>query len=306
MKLIVEDLLKRFSTLEEQRSSWDSHWAEVAEIVWPQADQFFDSQRQPGDKRTAKQYDMTAALALDKFSAIYQSMNTPRTQRWQRLVAADPDLQKLDHVKAWLEKLTRALFRLREVPRSNFYGAMGEAAKSIGAFGNQCVYTEEDPKTGLWRYKHCHIGQVFIDVDNHGLVDTVYRRFPMTAKAAEQQWGIDLLPGKIRIALEKAPHTIFQFLRIVIPREDRDIGMPGPMGRPYASIDVSIEDKEQIGKEGGYHEFPFHYGRFGQNPTEKYGRGPAMMVLPDIKTLQEQALRQKAPAKPKKQAVTEK
>lgn len=284
----VEDLLKRFDQLQEMRSTWDGHWTEVAELCWPQADEFFDAQRTGGEKRTQKQFDMTAALALNKFSSIYQSMNAPRSQRFQRLVASDEDLQKLSHVQEWLERLTKKLFKMRERPKSNFFGALEEGAKSIGAFGNQALWSEWDPKSGLFKYKHMHIGQVFVDVDHHGLIDTMYRRWRMSARAAAKMWGENALPDKIRIALDKAPHTEFPFLRVVIPREGADLASPGPTGRPWGQRDISIDDKAPIGPEGGYHEFPLAYGRFSLNPTEKYGRGPAMMVLPDIKTLQEQ------------------
>jgi hypothetical protein len=38
-------------------------------------------------------------------------------------------------------------------------------------------------------------------------------------------------------------------------------------------------------QEGGYRSFPISASRYEQAPGEVYGRSPAMMVLPALKTL---------------------
>ena len=53
-----------------------------------------------------------------------------------------------------------------------------------------------------------------------------------------------------------------------------------------ASYHIGVEDKAMI-DEGGYLEFPYMYSRYTVNPTEIYGRSPAMLVLPAIKMAQE-------------------
>ena len=40
--------------------------------------------------------------------------------------------------------------------------------------------------------------------------------------------------------------------------------------------------------EGGYRTFPYAVSRYDQAPREVYGRGPAQMVLPALKTLNAQ------------------
>jgi hypothetical protein len=48
-----------------------------------------------------------------------------------------------------------------------------------------------------------------------------------------------------------------------------------------------MEDRLLI-EEGGYRMFPYAVSRYDQFPGEVYGRGPAMMVLPTLKTLNAQ------------------
>ncbi len=56
---------------------------------------------------------------------------------------------------------------------------------------------------------------------------------------------------------------------------------------PYGSCYVSVQGKCLI-EEGGYRSFPLAASRYEQTPGEVYGRSPAMMVLPSLKTLNAQ------------------
>jgi hypothetical protein len=54
---------------------------------------------------------------------------------------------------------------------------------------------------------------------------------------------------------------------------------------PYSSHYVSIEGKCLMQDERGYRVFPYAVSRYAQAPNEVYGRGPAQLVLPALKTL---------------------
>jgi hypothetical protein len=56
-------------------------------------------------------------------------------------------------------------------------------------------------------------------------------------------------------------------------------------GKPFQSLYVSVEGKCLMAEEGGYREFPYAVSRYDQTPGEVYGRGPAQIVLPGLKTL---------------------
>src|SRR5262249_11810015 len=66
-------------------------------------------------------------------------------------------------------------------------------------------------------------------------------------------------------------------------------------GKPFSSHYVSMQGKCLMAPEGGYRVFPYAVSRYDQTPGEVYGRGPAQIVLPGLKTLnaqQETCLRQ--------------
>ena len=282
----VEQCLRRLSELEGRRSNWDTHWSEIAERVWPAADEFTTA-RAPGEKRSTKIYDATASMALEKFAAAMESMLTPRAQKWHTLKATDENLNRDAGVKKWFEQVNRILFQARNAPKAAYYSQMHEGFKSLGAFGNACLFVDE-PKAGGLSYVQCHVGQIYIEVNPARTVDTVYRKYSMTAKAAEQQWGRDKLPSKVADALERdeSLYKNFDFLHVVTPRTDMDMDRKDYKGMPWLSYQIGIDDKAMI-EEGGYHEFPYMYSRYTVNPTEIYGRSPAMLVLPAIKMAQE-------------------
>ena len=72
---LANRLLKRYSTLENQRTNWESHWQEIADYVVPRkAD--ITKKRTPGDKRTELMFDGTAVHAAELMSASLHGMLT--------------------------------------------------------------------------------------------------------------------------------------------------------------------------------------------------------------------------------------
>jgi hypothetical protein len=138
-----------------------------------------------------------------------------------------------------------------------------------------------------FRYKNVHLGEVYFKENHQGVVDSVLRKFPMTARQAAQKWGADRLPEKISSILKTKPETEFDFLHCVKPRKDRDMERLDYKGMAFASYYVCI-DSQSLVEEGGYRTMPYSVSRYEQIPGETYGRSPAMDVLPAIKTLNEE------------------
>ena len=284
MAVNAHDLVRRFETLRNKRSVWESHWQEVAERVLPRQAEF-NTRRPAGEKRTEKIFDATAPLALDRFAAAMESLLTPRNQRWHKLRASDETLNEIDEVRAWFEQAENALFAARYSPRANFSGQCHETYVGLGAFGTGVLFVGTDPSAGL-RYKSIHLGEIFPAEDHQGRIDTVYRKFELTARQAAQKWGAKRLSERVRKKLEKEPDETFEFLHCVFPREERDTARADAANMPYVSIYVDL-DAKQIVSEGGFNTFPYPISRYVTAPREVFGRSPAMLALPDIKMLNE-------------------
>ena len=62
-------IMRRLSRLQTQRSTWESHWQELADYMRPRkADIVFKTQT-PGKKRTEQIFDGTAVRAAEMLSA---------------------------------------------------------------------------------------------------------------------------------------------------------------------------------------------------------------------------------------------
>lgn len=277
------EIIERQEQIAGTRITWDDHWREIAELVWPQANEFREEHTR-GEKRTERVFDNTATRALEKFSAGLEALLTPRGHRWHRLIASDDDLMDEPGVREWFEVVTETLFRVRESPIAAFHSNMHEGYKSLGAFGTSCMYVDRLPGRGI-RYKNVHIGEVFMATGPTGMVDTVYRRYKLSAKAIVQRWG-DAAPSSIRAAADKYGAQKFALIHAVIPRGWTDPDSLGPERMPYEEYHVAVDDKVFLEAPRGFWEQPYIVGRYTVNPAEEYGRGPGMMVLNDVKTLQ--------------------
>lgn len=284
----VQHIVQLFHQLRSGRGTWENHWEEIAARVLPSYWHSFQQQGMvtQGEKRTQQMYDATAALALPKFAAAMESMLTPRSGKWHRLVPADKFLMRNRTVRLWLDDLNDALFQYRYAPRANFASQQHEIYMGLGAFGTGCMYVDELDGGGI-RYRAIHLGEIYFLENHQGIIDTAYRRFKLTARQAAQKWGEGNLPERIKIMLKDKPNTKFEFLHVVMPRQDMDPTQMGVKGMPYASYYCLLEGYVQM-SEGGYRTFPYNISRYVVAPGETYGRSPAMLALPAIKVLNEE------------------
>lgn len=295
---ILEESLSEFSSLQTYRSVFASHWEEVAELVLPTSRNtfYYGNYNFPGQKKTDRQVDASAAVALMRFAAILDSLLTPRNQMWHVLSVDNDDLKKVRRVKLWFEQATRILFKERYKPTSNFSSQNLNTYTSLGAFGNGSLFIDPlqniEGARGL-RYKSVPLGEVFFRENFQGQIDGFCRWFRLNKNQAVQQFGRDNLPENILNAKES--NTLFDFLHRVCPRNDYDPERYDAKGKPWASYYIALSGQKSYAgpetrllSEGGFRTFPMPTTRYEQTPGEIYGRSPAMMALPAIKTLNAQ------------------
>ncbi len=283
-KIEAEDLIRRHEELASTRATWENHWREIAERILPRQDSF-QSKWTAGAKRNEKIFDSTAPVALERFAAAMESMLTPRAQRWHRLRASDQDLNEAEGVRDWFRRVEDILFAARYSPRANYASQQHETYMSLGAFGTGVLYVGEEVGQGL-RYKSIHLSDCCFAEDANGRIDTLYRKYRLSARQAAQRWADKDLPRGIKRALEKEPERRFDFLHAVLPRGDVNSGKANAKSFAFASYHVAVEDRTIL-QEGGFEQFPYAVSRYVTAPNEVYGRSPAMAVLPDIKMLNE-------------------
>lgn len=280
----TDEIFKRFEELKKERANFESHWQEIAERILPRSTEFV-GERSPGDKRTSMMYDATAALALERFSSAVESLLTPRGSRWHRLRASNQFVDQDDESRLWFDNVEDILFRQRYRPRANFASQMHEGYISLGAFGNGNLFVDEDPVSGI-RYRNVHMSDCFFAEDEMGNIDTVYRQLDLAARQVLRMFDDKDLSDACRKRGEKQPDERVKILHVIMPRKDRDLTRRDRKNLPWFSAYFEVESQHMI-EEGGYEELPYIPSRYVTGPREVYGRSPAMLVLPEIKMVNE-------------------
>ena len=72
------------------------------------------------------------------------------------------------------------------------------------------MFIEED-ETDIVRFSSRHIKEIYISENDKGLVDCIYRRFKLTAKAAVQKFGFDNLSRNVQNVLKNSPFNDIEF-----------------------------------------------------------------------------------------------
>ena len=280
----ADTIVNHQGQLASKRSNFDTWWQSIAERVMPSSAQFTTTSEE-GEKRSERLFDGSPVTANERFAAVVEDLTTPRTQRWHELATEDTDLEDNHEVQVYYQEVTRVLFAMRYRPRANFASQKSQGNMSLGAFGNSCMFIDEIIDEGP-RYKQVHMNEAFWAENNHGIVDTMYRRFPLENRQAVQRFGSKLSP-KISGDAEKHPFKTHEFIHCVRPNEERKVGRLDHTGMPWSSYYVDVENKDML-DVGGYTSWPFAIGRYTLAPRESYGRSPAMACWPAINTLNEE------------------
>lgn len=286
-----EALWRRYETLVSERSVAEAHWTEIDERVAPQLSGRFFNQRSSiieGDKRTSKLFDSTAAQAALRFASMLESMLTPRNSRWHRLRSSEESLNKLHRVRQYFEDVTNLLFKYRYSPRANFASQKFEEYYGLGIYGTGALYVDA-MKTGPGiRYRALHLSNYYLMENHQGIIDAFFRPFKYTVRQMVQRWGEDAMPERVQNDYRNGKlEQKYDLLHYVAPREDFDPTRLDSKNMPFASIYFFVPDRKVIA-EGGFNTFPLPVSRYITAPGELYGRSPASMVLPSIKTLNEE------------------
>ncbi len=280
----AKEILARYEQLKSARSSWESQWQEIAELVSPmRAD--FNVTRMPGEKRMTKIFDGTPGLAAENLTSGLWGLITNSANAWFTLQSPYPEINADQGAKLWFEKATA---RMRDAFAANgmrFYARLPDLYFDLVSLGTGIFFTEEEGATGRMFYSCRSLSECFIAEDDREQVDTLYRRFRWSARQAAKRWG-DAIGDNVKKALEKEPDRQFEFCHAVYPREDYDAGAApiDERSRRFKSCYVAVEDKTLLA-EGGYYEFPYQVPRWSTKSNGLYGDSPAMLALPDIKML---------------------
>jgi hypothetical protein len=278
---LTKSLLSRFEKLEGQRQNWETHWQEVADYMQPRkAD--VTKQRARGDKRMEQVFDSSPIQAVELLAASLHGMLTNPSTPWFTLRFKDEEIDNEDEAKLWLESSTDAMYTAFN--RSNFQQEIFELYHDLITFGTAAMFIEED-NDDIIKFSTRHINEVFIAENDKGRIDTIYRKFKISARAAIQKFG-KTVSSDVQTKAKKDPYEEIEILHAVYPRADFNPNKKDKANMPFESVYIEFKNGNEL-SVSGFREFPFVVPRYLKASNEIYGRSPAMTALPDVKMLNE-------------------
>ena len=296
-------IIRRYRQLENDRSSWRSHWMELSDYLSPRRGKFLieDSQNTRGRKRNTKIIDSTGTMALRTMVAGMMSGMTSPARPWHRRKVADDNLMDDGEVRKWLsgvERIERMILN-----NSNFYTAMSTVYTELGSFGSAPLFRQPN-FDDVVRFRPLTAGEYVVAEDHLGRVDTLGRYFTMTVSQVVEQFAAQ--PGSRSLNWDGISSTtrklwdqqnydsLVPIIHMIQPRrgDERDYSKIDQMNMPFKSCYMEYGgDGDKLLFEGGYRKFPAYVPRWDVLHGEVYGRSPGMDTLGDIKQLQHQQKR---------------
>jgi hypothetical protein len=295
-------VLKRYVTLENDRSSWRNHWMEISDYLIPRRGRFlFTTMDDRGKKRTTKIIDSTGTQALRTMAAGMMSGMTSPARPWFRFATPDKELMDWHEVKTWLADVERIIRSILQ--KSNFYNSAFTVYSELGAFGTAPLYRQKNFDNVI-RFRPFTAGEYVIAENDQGEIDTLGRSFTMSVSQVVEKFvinserGVDDWTGVSRATRSlwnnKNYDTLVPVIHMIEPRRksERDQKLFSNQHMPFKSIYMEQgAENDEVMFEGGFKAFPAYIPRWDVLQGDVYGRSPGMDHLGDIKQLQQQQKR---------------
>lgn len=278
-------LEKRLGALQTERSDWEPHWRDLAELILPRRARFLATERNRGKAINTRIVDGTGTLSVRTLASGMMSGITSPSRPWFRLVTRDPGLMNYGPVKGWLFEVER---RMREVlAAGNVYNALHTIYEDLGVFGTAALVVVPDDEDVVRAYA-LPIGSYYLANGARLAIDTLYREMSMTVGQVVEAFGLEAVSTTARSLYDRGSYD--QWLEVchaVEPRRDRDPDKADARHKRYRSAYWEKGgDGGKLLRESGFDRFPAAAPRWHVTGFDVYGRSPGMDALPDVKQLQ--------------------
>jgi len=267
----VDSLIKRFEASKVHREYWVSHWRECYEQALPQRETV--SLHQPGAKKNTTIYDSTALVATQRFASRLQSTLVPPFKQWAKLEAGSViPKDQTGEINQQLEEMSEIMFS--HINQSNLATEANEAFLDL-AVGTGALLLEEGVDGNLLKFTAVPLSELIVEEGPHGTIETVFREHSMPARNIERTWANGKPSDQVKRQIEEKPDTLVELIEGTIFNPDK---------QTYEFVVIEAATKHVVW-EDYFDVSPWIVFRWSKVAGERYGRGPIMSALPDIKTL---------------------
>jgi hypothetical protein len=281
----------RLDSLFKQQTKWHPAWKDLQEYINQTRGQFGDGEPQREKMINHKVIlDGHATRAVKYMASGLKSGMVSPSKPWFRLEVKDENLNKLPHVRAWLDESRDQM--LGVVNESNMYDVFQSVFEELGQFGTGCCAVLEDPDSVI-RGRAFTCGEYVLIIDDSGRVIGFGRKFWMTIENAVRAFGLENCSTTVQASYRnKDYHEMVRVCNLVEKNDKRDPNFADRLNMAYSSCYwEDTNNEEKFLQVGGFEDFPIMGPRWETATTNQvYGHGPGWYALGDIKQLQKTSL----------------
>ena len=274
-KLKPQELKKRFDQAERQKAHWRAIYEDAYRYALPNKnlyDGYYEGSV-PGQNKMRQVFDSTAMQSTQKFANRIQSGLFPPQQAWCRLQPGEqiPEERQIE-VQQILDRYADQMFSVMR--QSKFDLAIGEFLQEL-AIGTAVMLIQPGDDVEPIRYTCIPTFLISYDEGPNGSVEKVYRKMKRPYEILDQEFPDIKIPQSMAKKYEQNPTDEVELIEGTY--FDKQTG-----NIHYQIIDYAGQE-ELVYRE--LKSFPWVISRYSKTAGERYGRGPVLLALPDIKSL---------------------
>ena len=277
----LKDLVKREAKAFDSLSKWEDILDDTYEYFLPNRNLF--NREDQGQKKMDRIFDGTALEAIQSGASKLQEAIAPIWASWAKLEPSNETLELLEQaddvseedVRANLEKQSDIMFDF--INRSNFGTQFYEMALDL-LIGTGSLMIDEDPESDEMPIIFSSIPQIGVAFEEgpFGTIETHWRRFKVKARNLERKWPGFKPSASISKMIQDSPDTDVATHEGVIF---------DPLTKEYTAV-VWVGSEDRVSWVQHFQDSsPWVTGRYAKTAGEIRGRGPAVQVLPDVRSL---------------------
>ena len=273
MELSTEVLKKRYKKAQTHKEQWRAIYEEAYEYALPMRNLYdgYYEQSTPGQNKMKRVFDSTAIHSTARFANRLQSSLFPPQRAWCRLQPGNeiPKEREIETQQV-LDFYSERMFSVMN--QSGFDLAMGEFLLDL-AVGTAVMLIQPGDELTPIRYTAIPSYHVTFDEGPNGNVDTVYRKFRRPFRVIDKEWPDAEMPEEMIRKYHEDPTEMVELLEATYTEDNQIHYCLMTMEDDYKLVHRNLKS------------FPFVISRYMKASNERYGRGPILYCLPDIKTL---------------------
>lgn len=255
-------------------------WGDILEAVYryanPTKRDFNRIVQTEGESKTDDVYDSTAIIATDLYANNVQSILMPPGQNWFGLDAGEeiPSAER-ERKQAELQDATKLFFK--HLNQSNFNFAINQSLRDMAISTGVLLMnqgTQDDP----FKFMSAPLKNVSFEEGADQRLENFWQRWVIPGRQIKRIWPKATLSERFEKRIKDKPNDLVTLIQgtIVYPEQ--------PEGLQIYSYVQEADTKEDILQENTNFN-PWMGFRVDKAPEEIVGRGPVMMLLPEISSL---------------------